>query len=175
MPDEQPKPHPDPPPTGVWALGWKLLGLNAEQQRGGIALALTALLAWLVLDLMRDGRDQRHLDRANEVERTAMMVRAFESESEKGRQAVRDIAAAQAAGQKELVGLTVASHQKLAAELGKLEQRISDLTAINGKLTQQMNELNAALGELRKKLPPPESEVCPLPVRFRGPPSSPRP
>src|SRR5689334_12109957 len=98
----EPKNAPERPPpdatTGLWSLGWKVLGLSAEQQRGFVALVLTGFLMWFVWDSVNEGR------RA-ESERTAMMVRAFESEGEKGRQAVADVGK-----------ITVASHQKLAGE-----------------------------------------------------------
>lgn len=142
--------QPDPPPTqGLWAVGWKLLGLSAEQQRGVVALGMTLFLMWFVYDSVKEGR-------RSENERTALMVRAFESESEKGRQSVADVGK-----------LTVASHTKLAAELAKLELRIADMTNANAKLEQRVGELATVLSELRKKLPPSEVHDAPMP-RLKG-------
>lgn len=157
MPDETTPPAPPPPPpestAGLWAIGWKVLGLTAEQQRGMVALVLTFFLMWFVYDSVQEGR------RA-ENERTALVIRAFEGEGEKGRQAVESVGK-----------LTVASHQKLAAELGKLESRLADMAQANARLEQRVGELTAALAGLQKKLPPPpEVDICPLPVRFRAPP-----
>lgn len=154
MPDE-PKSEPksaEQSGTGLWAIGWKVLGMNAEQQRGVVAIVLTIFLMWWVWDSVNEGR------RA-ENERTAMMVRAFESEGEKSRQAVNDVGK-----------ITVASHQKLAAELGKLELRLADMNTTTqrleqrvGELQKQMMELGAVITELRKKMPPSEVNMAPPP------------
>lgn len=141
MPEEQPKPPADNqlPTTGLWAVGWKVLGMTPEQQRGVVALVLTGFLMWFVYDSVNEGR------RAD-LERTSLMVRAFESEGEKSRQAVADIGK-----------LTAASHLKLTQELGKLEARLGDMNQVMNDLKMQVQFLGSMVSELKKKLPPMEA------------------
>lgn len=158
--EQPPKPPAESPSSGngLWAIGWKVLGLSAEQQRGLVALVLTGFLMWFVWDAVNQGR------RA-ESERTALMVRAFESEGEKSRQAVSDVGK-----------LTVASHQKLTMELGKLESRLGDMNTQMNDLKTQIQYLGTMVAELKKKLPPMEVfDFAPMPRLKDVAPVGPRP
>jgi septal ring factor EnvC (AmiA/AmiB activator) len=160
MPDEQPKPVPQQPATdgtgGLWAIGWKVFGMSAEQQRGVVVLVLTGFLLWLVYDSLA-------ANRVSEAERNAMVMRVVESEGEKNRRAADEASNRAATAVNESTKLIVASHQRLAVELGKFEQRVADLTAANAKLEQRLAELSAELAALRKKLPPSEVQAAPAP------------
>lgn len=148
MPDDTNPPAPAPSANataGIWAFGWKVFGASAEQQRGFVALVLTGFLLWMAYDAVTAGR------RA-EGERTIMMLRAFESEGEKNRRAADDASK-----------LIIASHQKLAVELGKLEARVADSTRQNQQLEARIAELSGVVTELRKKLPPSEVNAAPAP------------
>lgn len=134
---------------GLWAVGYKVLGMSAEQQRGVVAIGLTIFLVWFVWDSVNEGR------RA-ESERTALISRTIESEGEKNRQVVVENAKLTVGAVGDNTKMMIASHQKLASELGKLELRLGDLTAASRTLGQQVQELNNAITELRKKMPPGE-------------------
>jgi hypothetical protein len=157
MPEGEPKPEPKESPTGVWSFGWKVLGMSPEAQRGAIAVGLTVFLVWMVVD-------DRQRGRAADDEFRAMMLRTVESEG------VRNREANTAEGDKnrqtvdQIGKMTLASHQKLAAELGKLEARLADANLANQELTRQVQHLGSMIAKWKKDDPPhPEAELAPMP------------
>lgn len=157
------KTHSEPPPSGWWAVWLKVIGMKPEDQRSLVALVLTALVAWLLVDMIQDGRNQRAADRLNEIERTAMMVRALESENEKNRQSMLTATDRTAQTINDSTRIMVGSHQKLAAELAKLEQQVANMSSTTSKLEQRLLELTSIINELKKKLPPSEIYLAPPP------------
>lgn len=145
MPDEQPKP-PDPPPSGIWSLGWKVLGMPAEQQRGFLLVAMIIFGGWMMWD-------DRERGRRSDDERHAATLRLMESTGERVERSNADLARSIAANSKEL-----------SQEIGGLKQQVTNANATMLELKQQVQFLGSMVGELKKKLPPSdEINLAPFP------------
>jgi hypothetical protein len=137
----------------------RMAHFSPQQAQTAAVLVLTlfvcAVLGW-----------QMYAGRQVQAETLGLVIRSMESESEKNRAANasefsqnRASFSAEARSNREAFAdntkLTIASHQKLAQELGKLEQVVSGL--------------NSAIVDLRKKLPPEETSHTAPPPRSTGP------
>lgn len=131
----------------------KISGFSPQQAQTAAVLVLTLVICSLLGWQMWAGRQVQ-------AETLALVIRSMEMESEKNRAANavefernRATFASEGKANREAFAdntkLTVASHQKLAQELGKLEQVV---TGLSGAVT-----------ELKKKLPPEEVSVYTAP------------
>ena len=138
----------------------RLSGFNEKQAQTVAVLVLTLVVCTLLGWQLYSGRQIQ-------AETLAIVIRSMESEAEKNRaanavefernratftqesKANRDALA-------DTTKLSIASHQKLAQELGRIEQVVSGLVV--------------AINELKKKLPPEEVNVYTVPrPRLTGP------
>ena len=147
-------------PTTLWGFVGSFIPrffrLKAEQRESLAAFAFMAgaiaLIAYLIVQ-----RDK------STAEHDALTLRIFESEGEKNRQLQQSEAEKNRLAIADVGKLTLASHTKLAAELGKLELRLGDSNAINQSLTAEVKDLKNTIAGLRKKDMSIEMEFAPMP------------
>jgi hypothetical protein len=174
MPEGEPKPvepkQPEPPPTGVWSLGYRLLGMDANAQGRAVGLALVALLVWMVLD-------DRDRGRKADDEFRAMMHRTVESEGVRNREANAAEGEKNRQSLKETTALIIESNRQQAQETGKLQATIVQFTAAVQEWTRQTQNLGSMIGKWKKdnEWPAPEAELAPMPKLYDRAPTGGRP
>lgn len=131
----------------------KVSGFNPQQAQTVAVIVLTLFVCGILGYMLWSGQ-------RSQAETLAIVIRSMESESEKNRMAIsvefdrnRQSFERESKASREAVDntgkLTLASHQALSRELGKLEAGLS--------------ELKMAITTLRMKLPPVDENICPIP------------